>query len=59
MSEQTTKPKAAAAVALTSAHVNAQIVEAAWHRGFADHAAVQRAGEEAVRKMFGDDECAT
>lgn len=26
MSEQTTKPKAAAAVALTSAHVNAQIV---------------------------------
>lgn len=31
------------------------IVEAAWHRGFTDHAAAQRAGEEAVRKMFGDD----
>lgn len=25
-----------------------RIVNAAWHRGFADHAAVQRAGEEAV-----------
>lgn len=30
-----------------------RIVNAAWHRGFADHAAVQRAGEEAMRKMFG------
>lgn len=36
-----------------------RIVEAAWHRGFTDHAAVQRAGEEAVGKMFGGGECAT
>lgn len=30
-----------------------RVVNAAWHQGFADHAAVQRAGEEAMRKMFG------
>lgn len=36
-----------------------RIVNAAWHRGFADHAAVQRAGEEALREMFGGGECAT
>lgn len=33
-----------------------RIVEAAWHRGFADHAAAQRAGEEAMKKMFGGDD---
>ena len=32
-----------------------RIVNAAWHRGFADHARAQRAGEEAVRNMFGDE----
>lgn len=36
-----------------------RVVNAAWHQGFADHAAVQRAGEEAMRKMFGGGECAT
>ena len=33
-----------------------RIINAAWRQGFIDHARAQRAGEEAVRKLFGDDE---
>lgn len=31
-----------------------RIINAAWYRGFTDHDAMQRAGEEMMRKMFGD-----
>ncbi|MFN3689879.1 MAG: hypothetical protein ACK4UU_03010 [Fimbriimonadales bacterium] len=31
-----------------------RLINAAWNRGVADHADVQRVGEDAIKTMFGD-----